>query len=461
MKIQGEKHFRLVQFEPDIVGKSLNSRIDVGKDVFLLLGVVRDGCFLARLLDQRMLQINDMAAAKREIETVVRSKENEGHKIPEAAAEIASQPWYAETQSAASNRDFYHAHAPAAEALLFSNLPWLEANVGDKYTVPGKEDKPKRTIFLKTTSVPTEVSFPESKLGRKKLAPGDAVRVKCEFDDNQRIKIFVLENRDSESSWDVFPETIGIVDHVNHEKRVLHFIVARDIDGVVPLSDLSDSAENLERIRRWLASALLNGIFGGTANMTVGLARSILREEAARTHLFPSKQLVSQMTKRGRIADFDDEAIKKYLSMDYRKTLGFVALSLIYDKHDWLNDRTQKDYVFPSEFFDELRLISLDIPVHELEAALDSWDRIANMLLLSPDEHIEKSELGFNEWALTREDEFLDYHLLPRDRELYLPKNFIRFIRSREALITARLKSFFEFGEVASLGKPTEELVPA
>ncbi len=190
---------------------------------------------------QHMLGINDMAAAKREIETVVRSKEIEGHKIPEAAAEIASQPWFAETKSAASNRDFYHARAQTAEALLFSNLPWLEANVGDKYTVPGKEGKPKRTIFLKTTSVPTEVSIPESKLDRKKLAPGDAVRVKCEFDDNQRIKIFVLENRDSESSWDVFPETIGIVDHVNHERRVLHFIVDRDIDGVVPLSDLSDT----------------------------------------------------------------------------------------------------------------------------------------------------------------------------------------------------------------------------
>ncbi len=190
---------------------------------------------------QRMLESNDRAAAKHEIEIVMRSREREGHKIPEAAAEIASEPWYDGIKAASSNRDFYQAHAPTAEALLFSDLPWLEANIGDKYTVPGKEDKPKRTIFLKTSSIPTEVSIPESKVGRKKLSPGDAIRVKGEFDDNQRFKIFVLENRDSTSSWDVFPENIGVVDHVNREKHLLHFIVAREIDGIVPLSDLSDS----------------------------------------------------------------------------------------------------------------------------------------------------------------------------------------------------------------------------
>jgi tetratricopeptide (TPR) repeat protein len=188
----------------------------------------------------RMLQSNDLAAAKREIEIVMRSKEREGHKIPEAAAEIAFQPWFAETQAAASNREFYQAHMPASEALLFSELPWIEANVGDIFSVPGNEDKPKRTIFLKTSTVPTQVSVPESKIGRKTLVPGDAVRVKGELDGDQRFKIFVIENRDSESGWDVFPETIGVVDHVNHEMRLLHFIVDREVDGVVHLSDLSD-----------------------------------------------------------------------------------------------------------------------------------------------------------------------------------------------------------------------------
>ena len=229
------------------------------------------------------------------------------------------------------------------------------------------------------------------------------------------------------------------------------------VDDLGFASDLIDSDNNLERIRRWLASALLNGIFGGTANVTVGLSRSIIRSETLTTHFFPSKMLVSQMTKRGRIAEFDDEAIEKFLGMNYRKTLGFIALSLIYDRHDWSNERFQKENIFPPEFSDEIRLISMDTPTHELQASVDAWDRIPNMILLSPDEHIEKSEMSFNEWALSREDEFFDRHLMPKNRELYLPRNFMGFIRAREEMIAERLRTLFDFGDVTLIDAPMEE----
>lgn len=202
---------------------------------------------------QRMLENNDLAAAKLEVETVIRSKESEGQRIPVEIAEIASQPWFAETAAASSNRDFYKARLPVAEALLFGSLPWIDACVGDKYAVPGKEDKPKRKIFLKTVSVPTEASIPESKLGRRKLSPGDAIRVKGEFDDRHRFKVFVLEGRDSVSSWDVFHEVIGVVDHVNREKGILHFIVDREIDGVVPIFELGESFSEGDSIALWLS----------------------------------------------------------------------------------------------------------------------------------------------------------------------------------------------------------------
>jgi hypothetical protein len=201
-----------------------------------------------------MLESNDLSAAKLEVEIVARSKESEGHKIPEEVAEISKQPWFADTTAAPSNRGFYMSKLPAAEALLFGSLSWIDACVGEKYAAPGKGDKPKRTIFLKSPSIPTETSIPESKLGRRKLAPGDAIRVKGEFDDNQRFKVFILEGREVESKWDVFPESIGVVDHVNREKGILHFIVDRKIDGVVPISKLSESLSEGDSIALRLSS---------------------------------------------------------------------------------------------------------------------------------------------------------------------------------------------------------------
>ena len=192
---------------------------------------------------QRMLEVNDYAAAKHEVEAILQSKEQEGHKIPEPIAEMAAQAWFAETQAKTSNRDYYRAHATAAEALLFDDLPWIDANVGDTFIVPGKDgkkDKTKRRVFLKTSSIPTEISIPESKLGRMKLAAGDAVRVKGEFDEDQRFNFFVLEIRTSESRWDIFPEHIGVVNNVNEGKRVIRYIVDREVNGEIPMTALTE-----------------------------------------------------------------------------------------------------------------------------------------------------------------------------------------------------------------------------
>lgn len=158
---------------------------------------------------RHMLESNDFSAAKLEVETVARAKESEGHRIPEEVAELASQPWFTETQTAASNRDFYKAHVPAAEALLFGDLQWIKANAGEIFSVVDKEGKSKkrRMLFLESSSGPMEASVPESKLGRRKIVPGDALRVKGEFDDRRRFKVFALEVRESGSKWDVFPET--------------------------------------------------------------------------------------------------------------------------------------------------------------------------------------------------------------------------------------------------------------
>lgn len=188
-----------------------------------------------------MLESNDLSAAKHEIENVVHSRQSEGYRIPEEVSEIISQPWFAKTTAASSNREFYKSKIPAAEALLFENLPWIDACIGKKYTVPGREDKPKRKIFLKSSPVPFEISITEFKLGPLRLMSGDSIKVKGEFDHEKRFQVFTIEARESKSNWDIFPELIGIIDHVNPSKGIVHFIVNQKIDGIIPLSELEDN----------------------------------------------------------------------------------------------------------------------------------------------------------------------------------------------------------------------------
>ncbi|MBC7705174.1 MAG: tetratricopeptide repeat protein [Rhodoferax sp.] len=192
-------------------------------------------------LARSMIRANDLAAAKHEVETVLRQKEKEGQRVPDAAVQIVLESWFTSTRANESNVDYYKAHAGAAESLLLSKLPWIDANVGDRFSIPGMENKPKRKIFVRTPSDPLETSIPEWNFQHSDLALGEGLRIKGEFDEKKRFQIYASELRCVQTLWDVFPERVGVVDHVNTERNVLHFIVDREIDGVISLSDLSAS----------------------------------------------------------------------------------------------------------------------------------------------------------------------------------------------------------------------------
>jgi len=187
---------------------------------------------------QRLADEDDFAGAKHEIERLVAYRDKEGQKIPEDAMRIISEEWYGKTEARNSNFAFYKANTSVAESLLFSKEPWINANVGQKFIVPGKENKPKRKLFIKTSSEPMEVSIPESKFEFSNLNPGDGLRIKGGFDTNSRFQIYVIEERELDKQWDVFSEKVGIVDHVNKDKRLIHFLIDRELDGVVSFSKL-------------------------------------------------------------------------------------------------------------------------------------------------------------------------------------------------------------------------------
>ena len=189
---------------------------------------------LAKLLIDR----GELAEAKHEISRVVDHKEQEGLKIPADIEQMVVQPWYAEVTQTPSNNDYYKANSSEAETLLVSQLPWITGNVGDVFSVPGKEDKPKRKLFLKTSAEPLEVAIPESKFELSDVSAGDAIRIKGERDAQDRFQVFVVAKRESGNSWDVFTERVGVVDHVNKDKKVIHFIVDQKVDGVIPFAEL-------------------------------------------------------------------------------------------------------------------------------------------------------------------------------------------------------------------------------
>lgn len=206
----------------------------------------RDDAFIGKLrlkLANILIAAGDFSRAKFEVERVVAFKVKAEQKIPEAAAQIVAQQWYADVEAASSNLDYYQANAVGAEALLFSNMPWISASVGERFTVSGQDGKPKkrRRLFIEAGTMPKEVNVRESEFPLSGASLGDPIRLKGEFHADNRFQLYLIEQRSAGAPWDIVPTKIGVVDHINEAKQVAHFIVERGVDGLIQLSEFSST----------------------------------------------------------------------------------------------------------------------------------------------------------------------------------------------------------------------------
>lgn len=215
-------------------------------------------CNLRLKLAQRMVEANDLAASKHEVDKVVAYKNKLAQKIPVDAVNISSQAWYSTIQASKSNNGYYEAKAPAASTLLFSTVPWINANAGDVFALPakdGRKEQRKQSLIISADSLPLRISVAVSRVKGMNLTPGDGLRVRGEFDAQKRFQIYQIEKRQTDQKWDVFSETVGVVERLNKSANELHFIVDREISGTLRSAGIADAFKEGDAIAMKLFTA--------------------------------------------------------------------------------------------------------------------------------------------------------------------------------------------------------------
>ena len=193
---------------------------------------------LASLLIQKEL----FGEAKYEVDQVIQFKQQSGQNITEPFSSLVQQAWYLSAISTTSNTGLYSIHQEAAESLLYSQLPWVKASLGEVYTILGKEHKPKQKLFIALTSrsIPIEISVPAQKFSFKQLPIGSALQVKAEYDMNGQLQVYTAQERLNGELWDIVDEKVGVIDHLNHEKKLVHCIISKVIQVTIPFSQLKE-----------------------------------------------------------------------------------------------------------------------------------------------------------------------------------------------------------------------------
>jgi len=230
-------------------------------------------------------------------------------------------------------------------------------------------------------------------------------------------------------------ETLTSVNALMPVAYYLHQIGRGSLDGSTPFE-----AANAKRIHHWLLGSLLNGVFGGSSDQTIGTARTILQNAIKTGEEFPYRELVQGLASRGRITEFDDNNIESVLDTRYGKRTCFLALSLLYDAHNWGSTKHHIDHIIPRSLADRKALMALNLPETRIELILNSLNRVGNLQLLLGRENLEKSNTRFGHWIQTRDSEFLDRHLIPNMPALWDVSMLPEFVEAREKLIRQRLR---------------------
>ncbi|WP_020560809.1 DUF7017 domain-containing protein [Thiofilum flexile] len=199
-------------------------------------------------LAELLIQAASYSEAKLEIEELVNHRVKNNEKIPETVKRIQNYPWYESIVSAVSNQDFYKSTAIHAEELLHRKLPWIDGVLGKPFTIDDKKKSAKRSIYIQSNPCPIEVVVPDHKISVKKKQVGAGVRIKGEYDNENRFQIYTIEDRSTKEKWDIFNELIGVVYYINREKGLLHFRISKTIDGLMPIGSLSDKYEEGDAI---------------------------------------------------------------------------------------------------------------------------------------------------------------------------------------------------------------------
>ena len=173
--------------------------------------------------------------ARTEIDKSVRTRQEHGYSIPGNIRQLTEEDWYRNAAGSDNNLTFYRSHEQLANSVLREGLPVCKANVISLYTRPDdtKGTLRARILVEKHPGVFADygirVNLYES---LKNIKKGDAISVWLE--DTGDKAVVDIDKRESDEPYDVLPTKIGVVDHINHEKKVTHILIDREEDVLLP-----------------------------------------------------------------------------------------------------------------------------------------------------------------------------------------------------------------------------------
>ncbi|BDA72469.1 DUF262 [Calothrix sp. PCC 7716] len=192
---------------------------------------------------------------------------------------------------------------------------------------------------------------------------------------------------------------------------------------------------NIKDLNTYILRTLLTGAFSGSPDKLIDKLTRNIKE----TGEFEIKQLFNLIRADGRNLEITESSI---LTQHYSSKYIHLYFNLWYkdfNYHPAYNaNLPQIDHIFPQS---QLRKIKKINPTTNRKDTLKylqfDRDQIANCMLLTAEENGAggKKDILPEDWFNDKNDNYLDIHLIPKDKELWKLDNYEQFIEARKKLI--------------------------
>lgn len=187
------------------------------------------------LLSKLLVSANKLQEAKNELDTYKVHRIEKGWKLTEEYKLLENQ--LQEISTVCDNSEFYKSNNKLAEEYILSNIPWGDFLLYDKW----ETEKQKEMAAFSNLG---EIEFAVNSTKFEVLTDSsvnDIFQIKSHYDKSKK-KYIALKMRRSSCDHEDFIDNnastaIAIVDHINEDKKLFHYVVNANLDGIILFSE--------------------------------------------------------------------------------------------------------------------------------------------------------------------------------------------------------------------------------
>lgn len=193
--------------------------------------------------------------------------------------------------------------------------------------------------------------------------------------------------------------------------------------------------ESVKDLNSYILRTLLTGSFSGTPDNLINKCVNNINKNQD----FNVQNIFGVIREDGRSLDITEDTI---LSRSYGSKSIHILFNIWYEQFNYTpsfrNNMPQIDHIFPQSVLKSIKMINPETGAKSLmRYKADDRDQIGNCMLLTANENGAggKTDTLPEDWFADKDDEYLDMHLIPRNKELWKVDNFEQFIEARNQLI--------------------------